>query len=80
MSSHKKQQMHIFFFSEPAIRKASVSVSGVGVHGRFKYEGGVHRVKRNPVTDPGRIHTSTVSVAVLFQPSKVTYILDHVSP
>ncbi len=43
------------------------SVSGRGgVHGRFKFESGVHRVQRVPKTESaGRVHTSTVTVAVL---------------
>jgi len=42
------------------------SVEGNGAFSRFKYERGVHRVQRVPVTESsGRIHTSTVTVAVL---------------
>ncbi len=42
------------------------SVSGRGAYGRLKYESGVHRVQRVPVTESGgRIHTSTVTVAVM---------------
>jgi len=41
-------------------------VSGAGVYGRLKFEGGVHRVQRVPSTESqGRIHTSAVTVAVL---------------
>lgn len=41
-------------------------VSGDGAYGKLKYESGVHRVQRIPVTESGgRIHTSTVSVNVL---------------
>jgi peptide chain release factor 1 len=41
-------------------------VSGDGGYGKLKYESGVHRVQRIPVTESGgRIHTSTVSVNVL---------------
>jgi len=41
-------------------------VEGKGAYGRLKYEGGVHRVQRVPITEAsGRIHTSTVSVVVL---------------
>ncbi len=41
-------------------------VEGKGAYSRLKYEGGVHRVQRVPVTEAsGRIHTSAVSVAVL---------------
>ena len=42
------------------------SVEGSGVYGKLKYESGVHRVQRVPVTESGgRIHTSTATVAVL---------------
>ncbi|MEO0144862.1 MAG: peptide chain release factor 1 [candidate division WOR-3 bacterium] len=41
-------------------------VEGKGAYGKLKYEGGVHRVQRVPITEAGgRIHTSTVSVVVL---------------
>ena len=41
-------------------------VKGLGAYSHFKYESGVHRVQRVPVTESqGRIHTSTVTVAVL---------------
>ena len=44
------------------------SVEGSGVYGKLKYESGVHRVQRVPVTEAGgRIHTSTATVAVLPQ-------------
>ena len=42
------------------------SITGIGVYGKLKYESGVHRVQRVPVTESsGRIHTSTVTVAIL---------------
>lgn len=42
------------------------SVSGSGVYGQLKYESGVHRVQRVPVTESqGRVHTSTVTVAIM---------------
>jgi peptide chain release factor 1 len=42
------------------------SIEGKGAYSRLKYESGVHRVQRVPVTESsGRIHTSTVTVAVL---------------
>ncbi len=43
-----------------------LEVKGKGVYGRFKYESGVHRVQRVPITESsGRIHTSTATIAVL---------------
>jgi len=42
------------------------SMTGKGVYAKLRYESGVHRVQRVPVTEAGgRIHTSTASVAVL---------------
>ncbi|GBP42125.1 Peptide chain release factor 1-like, mitochondrial [Eumeta japonica] len=54
------------------IRKVSILVRGFGVPEMMKVEAGVHRVQRVPVTEKGgRIHTSTVSVAVLPQPTDI---------
>ncbi len=48
------------------IKTVSFSLSGDSVYSKMKYESGVHRVQRIPVTEAGgRIHTSTVTVAVL---------------
>jgi peptide chain release factor 1 len=48
------------------VSKAAFEVRGRGPYEAFKYESGVHRVQRVPVTEAqGRIHTSTVTVAVL---------------
>jgi peptide chain release factor 1 len=48
------------------IKDASVTISGDGVYSALKYESGVHRVQRVPATEAqGRIHTSTVTVAVM---------------
>jgi len=48
-------------------------MNGVGVFGIMKHESGVHRVQRIPTTEgAGRVHTSTMSVAVLPQPSEVS--------
>ena len=41
-------------------------ITGKGVYSRLKFESGVHRVQRVPDTESsGRIHTSTVTVAML---------------
>lgn len=48
------------------MKEISFLVSGDGAYSRFKFESGVHRVQRVPETEQqGRIHTSTVTVAVL---------------
>lgn len=47
-------------------KEVTFSVKGRGAYSRFKFESGVHRVQRVPETESqGRIHTSTVTVAVL---------------
>ena len=48
------------------VKLVTFMVSGKGAYAKFKYESGVHRVQRIPVTESsGRIHTSTATVAVL---------------
>jgi peptide chain release factor 1 len=48
------------------MKEVVVRISGERPYGQLKFEGGVHRVQRIPVTESqGRIHTSTVTVAVL---------------
>lgn len=48
------------------------SITGIGVYGKLKYESGVHRVQRVPITESsGRIHTSTVTVAILPEAEEV---------
>ena len=57
-------------YSELAgFKKIFFKIKGEGAFEKLKHEGGVHRVQRIPKTEKGnRIHTSTVSVAVLPQP------------
>lgn len=53
-------------------KEASAAISGSGVYGKLKFESGVHRVQRVPVTEKsGRIHTSAASVAILPQADEV---------
>ncbi|WP_338662781.1 peptide chain release factor 1 [Pararoseomonas sp. SCSIO 73927] len=54
------------------IKGASASITGRGVFAKLKFESGVHRVQRVPATETqGRIHTSTVTVAVLPEAEEV---------
>lgn len=54
------------------IKEVVFSVNGDGAYSRFKFESGVHRVQRIPVTESnGRIQTSTVTVAVLPEAEEV---------
>jgi peptide chain release factor 1 len=52
-------------------------IEGKGVYSRLKYESGVHRVQRVPTTESqGRIHTSTVTVAILPEAEEVDIQID----
>ena len=54
------------------LKEGVAEISGRGVFARLKYESGVHRVQRVPATESqGRIHTSTVTVAVLPEAEEV---------
>ena len=54
------------------IREAVAIIEGDGAYSRLKFESGVHRVQRVPVTEAsGRIHTSAVTVAVLPEAEEV---------
>ena len=53
-------------------KEVVVAIKGTGVFAKLKYESGVHRVQRVPVTESGgRIHTSAATVAVLPEPTEV---------
>lgn len=54
------------------VREVVFKVEGAGAYGILKYESGVHRVQRIPVTESqGRVHTSTATVAVLPEAEEV---------
>ena len=58
-------------------KEAVASVTGQGVFARLKFESGVHRVQRVPVTESGgRIHTSAATVAVLPEAEEVDVQID----
>jgi peptide chain release factor 1 len=59
------------------IKEVVFEVKGRGAYGALKYESGVHRVQRVPVTEStGRIHTSTATVAVLPEVEEVEISID----
>ncbi len=68
-------QVQIVSLSETelgGLREAVLRINGEGVFARLKYESGVHRVQRVPVTESGgRIHTSAATVAVLPEAAEV---------
>ncbi len=54
------------------VKEVSFMIKGAGAYAKLKYESGVHRVQRVPATESqGRIHTSTVTVAVLPEAEEV---------
>lgn len=58
-------------------KEVIASVNGAGVFAKLKFESGVHRVQRVPVTESGgRIHTSAATVAVLPEPDEVDVQID----
>ena len=60
------------------IKEATAEITGRNVFARLKYESGVHRVQRVPATESqGRIHTSTVTVAVLPEAEEVDVQIDE---
>src|SRR5204863_4305856 len=59
------------------LKEVIATVEGKAVYSRLKYESGVHRVQRVPVTEAsGRIHTSTATVAVLPEAEEVDIQID----
>ena len=57
-------------------KDATISVTGQDVYKRLRYESGVHRVQRVPATEAqGRIHTSTVTVAVMPEAQEVDVVI-----
>ena len=58
------------------IKNATVRIEGNGVYGKLKFESGVHRVQRIPETEAkGRVHTSTVTVAILPEAEEVDIVI-----
>ncbi|MCD8376582.1 MAG: peptide chain release factor 1 [Oscillospiraceae bacterium] len=59
------------------VKELVMTLEGAGAYARLKFESGVHRVQRVPETESGgRIHTSTVTVAVLPQADEVDFHLN----
>ena len=76
----KKWNVDIISSSESiggGFKEIILEISGKGVFSRLKYERGVHRVQRVPITEAsGRIHTSTATVAVLPEAEEVELSID----
>ena len=59
------------------LKEVVFEIKGKGAFGKFKYESGVHRVQRVPATESsGRIHTSTITVAVMSEMEDVEVNID----
>ncbi|WP_372651893.1 peptide chain release factor 1 [Halobacteriovorax sp.] len=62
---------------DEGIKEIIFSVSGEKVYSKLKYESGVHRVQRVPKTESqGRVHTSTITVAVMPETDDLEFELD----
>ena len=58
-------------------KEVTFMINGQGAYSRLKYESGVHRVQRVPETESGgRIHTSTVTVAIMPEAEEIDFHLD----
>ncbi len=70
----KYEVLNLYDTELGGIKEISFSISGEGAYSRYKFESGVHRVQRVPETESGgRIHTSTVTVAVLPEAEEVDF-------
>ena len=59
------------------MKEVQFTISGQGAYSKMKYESGVHRVQRVPETESGgRIHTSTITVAIMPEAEEIDFQLD----
>ena len=73
----KKELINVNEASSGGFKEITFGVSGEDVYGALKFESGVHRVQRVPVTESqGRVHTSAASVAVLPEVEDIDVNLD----
>ncbi|MFT6828321.1 MAG: peptide chain release factor 1, partial [Roseivirga sp.] len=73
----KKELINMSEAASGGFKEIVFSVSGEDVYGALKFESGVHRVQRVPVTESqGRVHTSAASVAVLPEVEDIDVNLD----
>ena len=74
-ADQRRWQSELLYANETELggyKEVSFAIEGDGAYSRFKFESGVHRVQRVPETETqGRIHTSTVTVAVLPEAEEV---------
>ncbi len=79
-ASSKKWKMELLSTSDGnagGYKEVIASISGASVYSLMKYESGVHRVQRVPKTESqGRVHTSTITVAVIPEAAEVEVNID----
>ena len=74
----KQEQISVSETELGGVKEAVFALDGAGAYARMKYESGVHRVQRVPETESGgRVHTSTVTVAVLPEVDDVEFELNR---
>ncbi|SFK42661.1 bacterial peptide chain release factor 1 (bRF-1) [Lachnospiraceae bacterium KH1T2] len=75
--NYKVQTTDVESIGIGGMKYVSFTVTGVGAYAHLKYESGVHRVQRVPATESGgRIHTSTVTVAIMPEATEVEVNID----
>lgn len=74
----KVETMEVDEIGIGGMKSVTFMISGSGAYSVMKYESGVHRVQRVPETESGgRIHTSTISVAVMPEAEEVDVVIDE---
>lgn len=73
----KVETMNVDEIGIGGMKEVNFMISGQGAYSKLKYESGVHRVQRVPETESGgRIHTSTITVAVMPEVEDVDIVID----
>ncbi len=74
----KVETMEVDEIGIGGMKSVTFMITGTGAYSVMKYESGVHRVQRVPETESGgRIHTSTISVAVMPEAEEVDVVIDE---
>jgi len=73
----RRWKVEMISLNENGIKECVFMITGQGAYSRLKYESGVHRVQRVPETESGgRIHTSTITVAIMPEAEDVDVVID----
>ncbi|MCM1136598.1 MAG: peptide chain release factor 1 [Clostridium sp.] len=74
----KVETMNVDEIGIGGMKEVNFMITGQGAYSKLKYESGVHRVQRVPETESGgRIHTSTITVAVMPEVEEVDVVIDE---